>query len=87
MVHAATESVLTSRGETFVGVSTSPKGDFNIVKLWNTSASINSKALLNTEMKMTITDDVVYTPHNKRGMGGGGYHRGGGGGGYRGGRR
>jgi len=90
MVHAATEAVLTSRGETFVGVSTSPKGDFNIVKLWNTSASINSKALLNPEMKMTITDDVVYTPHNKRGIsgggGGGGYHRGGGGGGgYRGG--
>jgi translation initiation factor 4E len=90
MVHAATEAVLTSRGDTFVGVSTSPKGDFNIVKLWNTNASITSRALLNTEMKMTITDDVVYTPHNKRGTGGsGGYHRcgGGGGGGYRGGRR
>ena len=77
MVHAATEAVLTSRGDTFVGVSTSPKGDFNIVKLWNTSASVTSRALLNTDMKMTITEDVVYTPHNKRG--GGGYHRGGGG--------
>jgi hypothetical protein len=69
MVHSVSsgEGIMTSRSDTYVGFSTSPKGDFNIVKLWNTTTGVsNAKTYLNQKMLLPITDDVVYTAHKSR---------------------
>jgi hypothetical protein len=68
MVHAATGCLLTSRQDTLAGFSTSPKGDFNVVKIWNTtSGASNAKLLLNQTMAyFPVTDEVVYTAHKSR---------------------
>lgn len=70
MVHcvASAEGILLSRPETLVGFSTSPKGEFNIIKIWNSTTTVNSaKTYLNKAMPhFPITDDVVYTAHRSR---------------------
>jgi hypothetical protein len=70
MVHciSSSEGLMLSRPETLVGFSTSPKGEFNIVKIWNNTTTVsNSKTYLNPAMThFTITDDVVYTAHRSR---------------------
>jgi hypothetical protein len=64
---AAEDNIMLTRHDAYVGFSTSPKGDFNIVKLWTNSVMAGSaKTHLNVGMKMTITDDVVYTAHKSR---------------------
>lgn len=62
------DNVMMSRPETLVGFSTSPKGEFNIVKIWNTTTTVNSsKTFLNKSIeKFAITEDVVYTAHRSR---------------------
>ena len=67
MVHAASNALLTSRQETLAGFSTSPKGEFNVVKIWNTISTVSSTKLLNVGMRhFPITDEVVYTAHKSR---------------------
>lgn len=70
MVHCVANSngLMQSRSDTLVGFSTSPKGEFNIVKIWNNTTSVSSpKTYLNTSMcHFPITDDVVYTAHRSR---------------------
>jgi hypothetical protein len=67
MVHAVSDGLLTSKPETLVGFSTSPKGGHNVIKIWNTTTTVSAKTLLNTTMeKFPITDDVVYTAHKSR---------------------
>ena len=70
MVHciAGKDGIMLSKQDTLVGFSTSPKGEFNIIKIWNTSSSVNSaKTYLNKSMHhFPITDDVVYTAHRSR---------------------
>lgn len=52
---------------TLVGFSTSPKGDFNVIKIWNTDKKFHANNLLNPNMsKFPITKEVVYTAHNAR---------------------
>ena len=66
MVYAASGHLLT-RPELLVGFSTSPKGEHNVIKIWNTTSTQNSKLLLNQTMKeFPISDDVTYTPHRAR---------------------
>lgn len=68
MVHSATNQLIPTRPETLVGFSTSPKGDFNVVKVWNTSSTLHKRELLNHEMEnFKITEDIAYTPHRARG--------------------
>ena len=68
IVHAVTSHLVSTRPETLVGFSTSPKGEFNVVKIWNTTTTLNNKALLDASMEhFKITDDVTYTPHRARG--------------------
>lgn len=68
MVHSTTNHLIRDRPETLVGFSTSPKGEHNVIKIWNTSSTLNSKSLLNIDMShFKITDDVAYTPHRARG--------------------
>jgi len=65
MINAALELIILSgNNKKFVGISTSAKGEFNIVKLW-TSAPI-PKPSLNIHTKLSITDDVVFTLHKTR---------------------
>jgi hypothetical protein len=70
MVHCVSNSggIMLSRPETLVGFSTSPKGEFNIIKIWNTTTAVNNpKQYLNKSIpKFPITDDVVYTAHRSR---------------------
>jgi translation initiation factor 4E len=67
MVHAVSDGLTTSRPETVVGFSTSPKGGHNVIKIWNTTTAITQKNVLNASMaKFPITDDVVYTAHKSR---------------------
>jgi Eukaryotic initiation factor 4E len=68
MVHSVVTNggIMTDRADTYVGFSTSPKGDFNIIKIWNTTTTANLKSLLNPDMLLKITDDVVYTAHKSR---------------------
>lgn len=68
MVHSVVSegSILNERQDTYCGFSTSPKGDFNIVKIWNTTTTASARTLLNTKMLLKITDDVVYTAHKAR---------------------
>jgi hypothetical protein len=70
MVHCVAdhEGILLQKQDTLVGFSTSPKGDYNIVKIWNNNTSCNSaKTFLNAKMpKFKVTEDVVYTAHKSR---------------------
>jgi hypothetical protein len=65
---AGAEGIMISRPETLVGFSTSPKGEFNVVKIWNSNSAISSaKTVLNHSMpRFPITDEVVYTAHKSR---------------------
>jgi hypothetical protein len=64
---ASEDNIMLAKQDAYVGFSTSPKGEFNIVKLWTSSVMPGSaKTYLNSGMKMTITDDVVYTAHKSR---------------------
>lgn len=68
MVHAVTNQLISARPETLVGFSTSPKGDNNIIKIWNTTSTLNKKDLLSQEMQhFAVDDSVAYTPHRARG--------------------
>jgi hypothetical protein len=70
MVHCLADKggLLLAHTDTLVGFSTSPKGDSNVVKIWNTKSSLNAKTLLNPSMALfPITEDVVYTAHRSRG--------------------
>ena len=68
MVHSVTNQLLVGRPETLVGFSTSPKGEHNIVKIWNTTSTLSKRELINTGMQhFPVTDDIAYTPHRARG--------------------
>jgi hypothetical protein len=45
----------------------SPKGQFHIIKVWNTTTNITDRKLFAPTMKMKGTDDIVYKAHNTRG--------------------
>lgn len=67
MVHccASVGGLLTTRSDTLVGFSTSPKGEFNIIKIWNTTTTVNAKTVINPAV-LGGTDDIVYTAHKSR---------------------
>ena len=69
IVHSvvSADNIMLSKYENYVGFSTSPKGDFNIVKIWTNTTNVNNaRQHLNANMKMSITEDVVYTAHKSR---------------------
>ena len=65
---AGSGGIMTTRPETLAGFSTAPKGENNIIKIWNTTTAVsNAQTSLNTSMeKFPISDDVVYTAHKSR---------------------
>lgn len=67
MVYSVCNQTMLNKQDTFVGFSTSPKGEFNVVKLWNNATNASSPKLLNTSIqKFPITEEVVYTAHKSR---------------------
>jgi hypothetical protein len=67
MVHCITNELMSSRKETLVGITLSPKGPFSIVKIWNTTTTVSDNAYLNGKMaQFKVGDDVTYTAHKAR---------------------
>jgi hypothetical protein len=67
MVHCATGDILKQRGETLAGITLSPKGQFSIIKIWNTVSTVSDKAIIHAGMKgYKVGDDVAYTAHKSR---------------------
>lgn len=67
LVHAVTNELTSTRGETIVGITISPKGPFSIIKIWNTTTAVYDKAIINQHIKgFKIGDDVTYTAHASR---------------------
>ncbi len=67
MVHSVTNELMMNRKETLVGLSISPKGQFHIIKIWNSSTTVSDKAYLNQNLTYyKVTDDVTYTAHKSR---------------------
>jgi hypothetical protein len=67
MVHCVTGEIMKTRGETITGITVSPKGQFSIIKIWNTTTAVSDKLLICNNMKgFKITEDVTYTAHKSR---------------------
>jgi hypothetical protein len=66
MVHCLANTVLKTNNETIVGVTLSPKGQFHIIKIWNTLASVSDRKLFSSTLKMKNGDDIAYKAHNLR---------------------
>jgi len=67
MVHCVSNELLVNRKETLTGISISPKGQFHIIKIWNTTTTVSDKAYLNQNLTYyKVTDDVTYTSHKAR---------------------
>lgn len=67
MINCICNELMTSRKETLVGVTVSPKGAFSIIKIWNTTTTVSDIKYLNNKMLyVRIGDDVTYTAHKAR---------------------
>ena len=67
MVHCASNELMLKHTDSLVGISISPKGQFHIIKIWNTSTAISDKWFLNPNLTFyKVTDDVTYTSHKAR---------------------
>lgn len=66
MVHCLANSFLKSSNDTIVGVTLSPKGNFHIIKVWNTTTSVSNYRLFNPTLKMKVGEDIAYKAHNLR---------------------
>lgn len=67
MVQCATNELLVKNKDTLSGITVSPKGQFSIVKVWNTSIDVNERSCLNTRIPLfPVGDDVTYTAHKSR---------------------
>lgn len=66
MVHCLAGSLLKSNNDTVAGVTLSPKGNFHIIKIWNTNTAISDRKLFSPTLKMKLGDDIAYKAHNLR---------------------
>jgi hypothetical protein len=67
MINCVTGELLTTRKETLVGITISPKGPFSIIKIWNNTTSVSTIDNLNPDMlHLKIAADVTYTAHKSR---------------------
>jgi hypothetical protein len=67
MVNCVTDELLVKNKESIAGITVSPKGQFSIIKIWNTSSAVHERSNLNTKIPMfQIGDDVTYTAHKSR---------------------
>jgi Eukaryotic initiation factor 4E len=67
MVHCASNELLIKNKESLAGITVSPKGNFSIVKIWNTNISVYDRSNINNKIKLfPVGDDVTYTAHKSR---------------------
>ena len=67
VVHCVANDVLVHRKETLVGITVSPKGPFSIIKIWNSTSTVNGVSFISPNMQgFEIGDDVAYTAHKAR---------------------
>jgi hypothetical protein len=66
MVHCLAESFLKSSNECIAGVTVSPKGQFHIVKVWNSTTAVCDRKLFSPSLRMKLGDDIAYKAHNMR---------------------
>jgi len=66
MVHCLAESFLKNHNDSVVGVTVSPKGQFHIVKVWNSTTTVCDRKLFSPSLKMKLGDDIAYKAHNLR---------------------
>jgi hypothetical protein len=66
MAHCFVNDFLVNYKEAIVGVSVSPKGQFHIIKVWNTTTNVTDRKLFAPTLKMKSADDIVYKAHNTR---------------------
>jgi hypothetical protein len=66
MVHCIAGKLLTKHNETVMGVTLSPKGQFHIVKVWNSTTTVSDRKLFSPTLKMKLGDDIAYKAHNLR---------------------
>lgn len=66
MVHAIAGKFLSKHNECVVGITLSPKGQFHIIKIWNTTTSVCDRKLFATSLKMKLGDDIAYKAHQMR---------------------
>ena len=66
MVHCIANSFLTKNKDTLVGVTLSPKGQFHIIKIWNTNSTMSDRRTISPSLKMKLGDDIAYKAHNMR---------------------
>ena len=67
MVHCISDELLVQYKDTLAGISISPKGQFHIIKIWNTNKKFCDKQFLNQNLTyFRVTDDVTYTFNESR---------------------
>lgn len=66
MIHCMAGAFLTRQNDCVVGVTISPKGQFHIIKIWNTTTNVSDYKLFNPTLKMKIASDIAYKAHNLR---------------------
>jgi hypothetical protein len=66
MVHCAANLFLTKYSEAIVGVTVSPKGQFHIIKIWNTTTAVCDRKLFNSSLLMKNSDDIAFKAHMLR---------------------
>lgn len=66
MVHAIAGKFLTKHNECVVGITLSPKGQFHIIKIWNTTTSVMDRKLFAPSLKMKLGEDIAYKAHQMR---------------------
>jgi hypothetical protein len=66
MVHCLAGKFLKTNNDVVVGVTLSPKGNFHIIKVWNSTTTVNDRKLFSPSLKMKLGDDIAYKAHNLR---------------------
>jgi hypothetical protein len=66
MVHCVANSFLKSSNDAIAGVTVSPKGQFHIIKIWNSTTTVSDRRLFSPSLKMKLGDDIAYKAHNLR---------------------
>ena len=66
MVHCIAGKLLSRQNETVAGVTVSPKGNFHIIKVWNTTTTVSDRRIFSPTLKMKLGDDIAYKAHNLR---------------------
>ena len=66
IVHIIIEKFATNNEHRIIGVSTSPKKGFHIIKIWNNNDRRGDHSNIDTSILDVSMSDVIYTPFRKK---------------------